>query len=301
MAAIKTVGYIGMGIMGAPMATNLLKAGFEVTVWNRTASKCEPVKDAGASVAKSPRAMAEAGPDVIILNVTDTPDVEAVLFGEDGVAAGARAGLIVIDHSTINPVETQRFAEKLAEQDVTFLDAPVSGGDTGAQQGTLSIMIGGEAAAVQRVMPIFEAEGKNIVHVGGSGMGQTAKACNQIAVACNLIGVCEAIALAKKSGLDLEKMIEVVGGGAAGSWQLTNLGPKIAKGDHDPGFMIDYILKDLGIVSDTARELKLPLNATAYAAGMFRSVSAAGDGKLGTQAVAKAYERLASLEMSNDE
>jgi 3-hydroxyisobutyrate dehydrogenase len=289
---IQHVGFIGMGIMGLPMTLNLLKSRFKVTVWNRTAGKCDEARAAGASVADSPAGLASLKPQVICINVKDTPDVEAVLFGEQGVATHAASGLIVVDHSTISPVATREFAARLAKQGVTLLDAPVSGGDVGAKNGTLSIMVGGEEAAFQSCLPLLEAVGRQITLVGPSGSGQVCKACNQVAVSLNLLGVCEAMALAKRNGLDLGKMMEVVSGGAAGSWQLSNLGPKIAKGDHAPGFMIDLVLKDLAIVAEAARERNLPLNGTALAERYFRSVAEAGSGELGTQAMAKALERL---------
>ena len=292
---IQRIGYIGMGIMGAPMARNLLNAGFEVTVWNRTASKCEPLVSAGAQQADSPEALAAQGPDVICVNVTDTADVDEVLFGAQGVAQGAEAGLIVVDHSTISPAATHDFAQRLAERDVTLVDAPVSGGDVGAQQGTLSIMVGGPDEAVQRLQSMFEAVGQNIMHMGEVGHGQACKACNQIAVACNLMGACEALALAKRTGLDLHKLVEAISGGAAGSWQLQNLGHKIADGDHDPGFMIDLVLKDLAIVAQTARQHQLPLNGVQVAESYFRSVQADGGGDRGTQAMARALEKLGNF------
>ena len=287
---IEHVGYIGLGIMGAPMAANLLKAGFQLTVWNRSPGKCEPLRERGARVAASPKAVAEARPQVICLNVTDTPDVEAVLFGNDGVAAGAAEDLFVIDHSTISPTATQDFAKRLAQRGVTLLDAPVSGGDTGAQQGTLSIMVGGPPDVFDLCLPVLRAAGKAITHVGGSGMGQACKACNQVAVVNALMGVCEAIKLAEKLGLSPQKMIEVVGAGAGGSWQLANLGPKIAAEDFAPGFMVDYVLKDLAIVRDTAQQLGLSLDATASVEACFRRVADAGGGREGTQALRKAVD-----------
>jgi 3-hydroxyisobutyrate dehydrogenase len=284
-----------MGIMGGAMAGNLLKAGFKVTVWNRTPGKCDALAGRGAAVADSPADLAALGPDAICINVSDTPDVEAVIFGERGLAQGARPGLIVIDHSTISPGATREFAARLAERGVAFLDAPVSGGDVGARNGTLCIMAGGPAEAFERCLPVFRAMGKTIVHLGPAGMGQLCKACNQIAVACNLMGVCEAMALAKKGGLDVARMIEVVGGGAGGSWQLANLGPRILAGNFAPGFMIDLVLKDLAIVRDTAGLAELPLPATALAESLFRAVKqdpSLGDGgRLGTHAMAKAIER----------
>lgn len=302
MQTIQTIGYIGIGIMGEPMATNLMKAGFDVTVWNRTSSKCDALKQQGADVAESPAAIAAAGPDVICINVSDTPDVEAMLFGEQGVASTAKPGLIIIDHSTISPVATQEFADRLANQGVVFLDAPVSGGDVGAKNGTLSIMVGGAKKAFDQCAKLFEAVGKNITHLGAAGMGQVCKACNQIAVSCNLLGVCEAMALAKKCGLDLHKMVEVVSGGAAGSWQLANLGPRIAEGDHNPGFMINLVLKDLAIVADTARKQALPLTGTSLAESYFRAVKADASvdgGMLGTQGMARTLEQLGGFEFTD--
>ena len=292
---IRRVGYVGMGIMGAAMARNVLKAGFELTIWNRTASKCRPLADEGATVAESPADMAASGPDVICTNVTDTPDVEQVIFGDGGIADRAKAGLIVVDNSTISPKATQRLASRLAEQKVDLLDAPVSGGDVGAQKGTLSIMVGGPNTVFQRCLTVLEAMGKSIVHVGPAGMGQTCKACNQICVTLTLLGVCEALALARRSGLDLAKMIQVVSGGAAGSWQLENLGPKIAEADHNPGFMIDLVLKDLALVAESARQLKLPLTGTALGESYFRAIQADDGGRLGTQAMAKAIEKLGNF------
>ncbi len=288
------LGYIGMGIMGSAMAANLIKAGFGVTVWNRTPQKCQPLRELGAKVADSPRAMAQAGPDVICINVKDTPDVEDVILGEVGILAGAKPGLIVIDHSTISPVATRNLAKRMADQDVTLLDAPVSGGDSGARAGTLSIMVGGPAQALERCLPILQAVGKAITHVGDVGSGQTCKACNQVAVACNLMGVVEAMTLAQSSGLDPRKMIQVVAAGAGGSWQLQNLGPKIAAGDFAPGFMIDLMLKDLAIVAQSAREQHVELQGVSVAQRYFETVARLGSGREGTQAMAKAQPSLVS-------
>lgn len=276
--------------MGLPMASNLMNAGYPLTVWNRTAAKAQPLVDRGAVLAESPADLASRGPSVIFINVTDTPDVEAVLFGDQGLTTTAKSGTIIVDHSTISPDATRDFAKRLADQGIDFIDAPVSGGDIGAQQGTLSIMVGGRDEAVQSVMPMLQVVGKSIIHLGEAGLGQACKACNQVAGMVTLLGVCEAMALAKQSGLDLDKMIQVVGGGAAGSWQLTNLGPKVAAGDHDPGFMIDLVIKDLKIVLETAKRQGLPLEATAQVADLFKQVAAQGGGRLGTQAVAKAIE-----------
>jgi 3-hydroxyisobutyrate dehydrogenase len=298
---ITHVGYVGLGIMGSAMAANLLKAGFKVTVWNRTAAKAQPLVDQGAAQAASLADLARSGVQAICINVSDTPDVEAVLLGDDGLLAHAPAGTIIIDHSTISPTATQTFAQKCADKGVHFLDAPVSGGDVGARNATLSIMVGGDEASFQRCLPVFQAMGKNITHLGPAGMGQTCKACNQIAVSLNLLGVCEAMALAKKSGLDLNKMIQVVSGGAAGSWQLANLGPRIAQGDMAPGFMIDLVLKDLAIVANAADDLNLPLAGTALAQQYFRAVAASGDeaGRQGTQAMSQTLEKLGHFKYSS--
>lgn len=274
------------------MATNLLDAGHRVAVWNRTAAKAQPLVGRGAALAASPAELAATNPEVIFINVTNTRDVAAVLFGDDGITAAARPGLIVVDHSTISPVETQRFAQRLLDDhQVTLLDAPVSGGDVGAQNGTLSIMVGGPDDAFAQVRPLLDVLGKSVIHAGTSGMGQACKACNQIAVSGALLGAVEALSLAKKMGLDLQTMIDVVGGGAGGSWQLSNLGPKIAAGDHDPGFFIDYLRKDLAIVADTAQQRELPLALLELAESLFRAASDGGAGELGTQAIARVYEK----------
>lgn len=291
------IGYIGLGVMGSAMAANLLKAGFSLAVWNRTASKCEPLVAAGATAAGSPAELARQC-DVVCINVTDTPDVEAILFGPSGITHGARPGLIVIDHSTIRPDKTREFAVQLAQNSVTLLDAPVSGGDVGARNGTLSIMVGGDAAAFEKCMPIFQAVGKRIVHLGAAGAGQVCKACNQIAVLTTLAGVCEALAFGAKQGVDLAKMIDVVSSGAGGSWQLANLGPKILAGDLQPAFMIDLALKDLRIVADNAAASGLALQTIKQAQQYLEEVQASRGGTLGTQAMIKALEQRAQLKIA---
>lgn len=321
------IGYAGLGIMGSAMAANLLKAGFAVSVWNRTKSKCEPLEKLGATVAGTPANLAREC-DLVCINVTDTPDVEAILFGKHGIASGAklrnregeapaepmrkgdrarpgrasagsagastsprksaRSGLIVVDHSTISPDATRDFAKRLKKQGVSLVDAPVSGGDVGARNATLSIMAGGDAKAFDACKPVFEAMGKRIVHVGPSGAGQACKACNQVAVLATLAGVCEAVALAKKLKLDPKTMLDVVGAGAGASWQLSNLGPKVVAKDFAPGFMIDLALKDLGIVMNSAKRAKLKLPTTAVAQGYLKSVQKKKGGKQGTQAMSRA-------------
>lgn len=281
------------------MVRNLLKAGVRVTVCNRTRARAEALEPDGAAVVDTPAEVLAAGCRVVFLNVPDTPDVERVIFGENGLASKPSAaldGLIVVDHSTICPVATRGFAERLAVLGAQMIDAPVSGGDIGAQQGTLSIMCGGDRAAFDRVEPLLRSVGKLVTHLGPPGSGQACKACNQVAVAGALAGVCEALALAKASGLDLAQMIEVVSSGAAGSWLLANLGPRIAAGDHAPGFMIELLQKDLRLVAGTAAKTDLPLPVTRLVESLFQSAAANGHARDGMQALATVYERLGSFE-----
>jgi 3-hydroxyisobutyrate dehydrogenase len=290
------VGFIGLGIMGMPMARNLLKAGFEVVAYNRTASKAEALAREGARKASSPKELAIECP-VVITIVSDTKDVESVILGKDGVIEGARPGSVVIDMSTISPKATREIAARLKGKGVSMLDAPVSGGDVGAIKATLSIMVGGDGEAFERCRPILEAMGENIVHVGGNGMGQTVKLMNQILVVGNLNAVVEALVFAQKSGADLEKAITAVRGGAAGSWQLSNLGPRIIKRDFSPGFMVDLVQKDLRLVMEAAAEMKLPLLVTSLINQLYYSLQGSGEGGSGTQALVKTLERLTGLEV----
>ncbi len=291
----KRVGLIGLGIMGMPMARNLIRAGFEVAVHNRTASKAEQMAAEGAKKADSPRELAEES-SVVITIVSDTPDVESVILGENGIIEGIKPDSVVIDMSTISPQATRTIAIRLREKEVHMLDAPVSGGEQGAIDGTLSIMVGGDARVLERCRPILEAMGKNVIHVGSNGMGQTVKLMNQILVAGNLNATVEALVFAQEQGVDLEKAIEAVKGGAAGSWQLANLAPRIIRRDFRPGFTIDLMQKDLKLVIEAAEAMKVPLPVTSVVHEMFCSLQAAGEGKSGTQALAKAMERLAGLE-----
>jgi len=293
---VKKVGFIGLGIMGMPMARNLLKAGFEVVVYNRTASKAEALATAGAKKAGSPRELAEECP-VVITMVSNTPDVEEVIFGKNGVTEGIKAGSVVIDMSTISPQATRDIAIRLKEKGAYMLDAPVSGGEQGAINGTLSIMVGGDAEIFEHCKPAFEAMGKNIVHVGSNGMGQTVKLMNQILVAGNLNAVAEALIFGQKAGVDLEKAISAIKDGAAGSWQLENLGPCIIKRDFSPGFMVDLIQKDLALVMEAAANMKVPLPATGLVHQLYYSLQLSGEGRNGTQALVKVLESLAGVEV----
>jgi 3-hydroxyisobutyrate dehydrogenase len=294
--ALKRIGFIGLGLMGSGMSMNLLKAGFQLTVWNRTASKTKPLFDAGAKVARSPREVAENS-DVVVDIVTDSPDVEEVLLGRNGVVHGTRPGMIVVDMSTISPAVTRRIASELGKVGVRMLDAPVSGGDIGARNGTLSIMAGGDADAFEECLPVFQAMGKNIVHVGGHGMGQTVKLCNQILVGMNMLAVAEALMFASRAGVDLDKVFAAISGGAAGSWQLTNNGSKLLRGDLEPGFKVKDYLKDLRLIAEEAAEMKLPLMGASVVSQMFRSLDAEGLRDKGTQAVIRAVEKLAEAKL----
>jgi 3-hydroxyisobutyrate dehydrogenase len=289
---MKKIGFIGLGLMGSGMSMNLVKAGFPVTVWNRTASKMESLLEAGAKGAGSPKEVAENS-DIVVSIVTDSQDVEEVILGPEGAIHGARSGSVVIDMSTISPSVTRRIAEELGKKGVGMLDAPVSGGAIGARDGTLSIMVGGEDETFQECLPIFEAMGRTVTHVGGNGMGQTVKLVNQILVGTTMLGVAEALMFAKKSGVDLEKCHAAVSGGAAGSWQLTNNGARLLKGDHEPGFKVKDYLKDLRLIMEAAADVNMPLVGTSVVHQMFRSLEAAGLTQKGTQAVILAVEKLA--------
>jgi 3-hydroxyisobutyrate dehydrogenase len=290
--AVTRVGFIGLGIMGAPMAANLLKGGFEVTVWNRSPSRTKPLLEAGASGAESPARVAAAS-EVTFSCVTNSGDVEEVALGPGGVIEGAKAGSTYVDCSTISPETARKVAHTLARKGIDMLDAPVSGGDVGAKAGTLAIMVGGAPAVFARCLPILEAMGKTIVHVGPSGAGQVVKLCNQIAGGLNLLAAAEAISLARRAGVDPAKMLEVVSAGAAGSWMLTNLAPRAINGDYAPGFMVDLMQKDLRLVLDAANESHTPLPGTALVSQLFQSIQAEGRGTDGTQAIVDALTKLA--------
>ncbi len=292
----ETVGFIGLGIMGREMARNLLKAGFDLCVWNRTASRMEALAEAGARTAASPADLARQC-EVLITCVSDTPDVEAVILGEHGVLHGVQAGALVIDMSTISPQTTREIAARLNEQGAQMLDAPISGGSEGAANGTLSIMIGGEAAQVERAMPYFRAMGTTITHVGAQGAGQTVKLVNQILVVVNMLAVSEALLFAQAGGLDLEKTLEAVTGGAAGSWMLSNRGSQAIVRDWRPGFTIDLQQKDLRLVLEAADQLGVPLLGTSTCFNFYRTLQARGLGGEGNHAMIKALEHLADLQV----
>jgi 3-hydroxyisobutyrate dehydrogenase len=293
------VGFIGLGIMGRGMARNLLKAGFAVRVWNRTASRMDDLVAEGATATASPAELASQC-EIIITCVSDTPDVEAVILGEDGVIHGAKSGALVIDMSTISPQATQAIAAKLAERGVQMLDAPVSGGSEGAARGTLCIMVGGDAKQVERAMPAFQAMGKTITHVGEHGAGQTVKLVNQILVVGNMLAAAEALLFAQAGGVDLQKALAAVVGGAAGSWMLSNRGPQVLARDWRPGFTIDLQQKDIRLVLSAADQLGVPLPATSLIFQLYRTLQAQGLGAEGNHALVKALEHLAGFEIGGD-
>ena len=290
----RRIGFIGLGIMGRGMVANLLGAGFPVRVWNRTASRMGPLVEAGAEGGKDPADVA-SGSEIVITCVSDTPDVEEVILGERGVISGVRSGSLVVDMSTISPSVTRDVGERLGEEGVAMLDAPISGGSEGAANGTLSIMVGGAGDQVERAMPAFRAMGKTITHVGPIGAGQTVKLVNQIVVVVNMLAVGEGLLFAEAAGVDLAKTLDAINGGAAGSWMLRNRGPQVIERDWRPGFMIDLQQKDLRLALDAADEMGVPLLGTATVFQLYRTLQRAGLGAEGNHALAKALERLAGF------
>ncbi len=294
-AAKARVGFCGLGIMGLPMARNALRAGFAVTIWNRTRGRTDELAAEGATVAATPAEVARAS-DLVVTMVTSSPDVEAVTFGPDGIADGAGEGLLVVDMSTISPSASRDFAERAAAGGFATLDAPVSGGQIGAVEARLAIMIGGEPPDVARAMPLFEALGKTIVHVGGHGAGQACKLANQIAVALNNLGVAEALVFAAAQGIDLEKARQVIAGGAGSSWAMQNYAPKILAGDFAPGFMVDLQQKDLRLILDAAFADGVSLPGTGLAHALYTALQHDGGGREGNLALIKVIERLSGIE-----
>lgn len=288
------IGFIGLGIMGQPMCMNLLKAGFHLTVFNRTSSRAKSVVAAGAHQAASPKEVALQS-DIVITMVTDSPDVLEIVTGENGILAGLKQGAVVIDMSTISPAVTRMLGEQIADRGGDMLDAPVSGGDTGAKAGTLAIMVGGKKEVFEHCLPVLQAMGKSVTYVGGHGMGQTVKICNQILASVTNLAVCEAVLFAIKSGVDANVMIEATRHGSGGSWQLSNLGPKMVARDFVPGFMIDLQQKDLKLALEATREMQLPLPALALVNQLFNGSQAYQEGREGTQALIKSLQRLANL------
>jgi 3-hydroxyisobutyrate dehydrogenase len=287
--------FIGLGTMGCPMAENIIKAGHELVVHNRTTEKEEILCAFGAQRVPTPRQAAENA-EVIITCVSDTPDVEEVILGDDGVIHGAKEGSVVADMSTISPEVTRRIAKELAAKGVGMIDAPVSGGSEGAQKGTLSIMVGGDAKDVEKVLPVLESMGSSIVHVGDIGAGQLTKAVNQTIIAGTYLGVAEGIALALKAGLDAEKVVEAIKGGAAGSWALNNRSGNMINNEYPLGFRVRLHHKDLGIALQAARELGVTLPAAALVDQMETGLIANGYGDEDVSAVARVIRTQSGLE-----
>jgi len=290
------LGFIGLGIMGRGMASNLLKAGYDVRVWNRTAGRMNDLVETGASMATSPADLA-AKCDVILICVSDTADVEEVVLGQDGIIHTARPGSLVVDHSTISPHTTREIAARLYAREVHMLDAPVSGGSEGAANGTLSIMIGGAADQVERAMPYLQSMGKTITHVGEQGAGQMTKLVNQILAVGNTLAMSEALLFAQAGGLDLEKALNAISGGAAGSWILEARGPQILERDFRPGFTIDLQQKDLWLALQAADMLGVPTLVTNIVFDLYRTLQTRGMGGEGNHALIKALEHLADIEV----
>jgi 3-hydroxyisobutyrate dehydrogenase len=289
------IGWIGTGVMGTSMCGHLMGAGYEATVFNRSLAKLAGLVDRGAKPAQCPREVAENS-DVIFTIVGFPSDVRDVILGPGGVLEGAKPGSVVVEMTTSEPALAVEIYEAAKLKGVEAVDAPVSGGDIGAKEARLSIMVGGDAEVVASLRPLFELMGKTIVHQGGPGSGQHTKLVNQILIASGMIGVCEALLYGFKAGLDLPTVLQSVGSGAAGSWSLNNLGPRIIAGNFDPGFFVEHFLKDMGIALAEARRMKLALPGLALAEQLYRAVEAEGNGRKGTHALMLALARLSSVE-----
>jgi len=288
------VGYIGLGLMGKSIARNILKAGFVVVVHNRSQASVDELVSEGAVRAGSPKEVAEQV-DVVFTNLPDSPDVEKVVLGENGIIEGVHDGLILVDNSTIKPAAARMIAEKLSAKGMFALDAPVSGGDIGAKNGTLTIMIGGDASALEKVMPVLQAMGKTITHVGEAGAGQVAKAANQIMVAAQMVAMGELLVFSKKAGVDPRKVVEAIKAGAAQCWTLDVKPPRLFDGNRNPGFKAYMQLKDLRIVLDTAKEYEIPVTGTKVNTDLFQQMIDSNMGELDNSAVVGVIEKLAGV------
>lgn len=295
-----TIGYIGLGLMGKPMARNILNAGYSVVVHNRSREAVGELVNQGASEAFSPKEIAEKV-DLIFTNLPDSPDVEEVVLGKNGIIEGVNPGMIYIDNSTIKPSSARNISEKLAEKGVHSIDAPVSGGDIGAIKGTLTIMVGGPTEAFAKVLPVLETIGKSITHIGPAGTGQITKCANQIMVAAQMVAMGELLILAKKAGADPEKVAEAIKGGAAQCWTLDVKTPRLFEGNRDPGFKAYMQAKDLGIVMDTARQYGIPLPSTATNTQLFNAMLEMGMAELDNSAVIGVIEALANTKLTENQ
>jgi len=294
----QVVGWIGAGVMGRWMCQHLIDAGYPAVVYTRTRTKAEPLLDAGATWAESPAAVARQA-DIVFTMVGFPEDVREVYQGDQGVLAGARDGLITVDMTTTEPRLAKTICETALPLGVQAIDAPVSGGDVGARNAQLSIMVGGDAGAVQTVLPLLKRMGKQIVHQGPAGAGQHTKMCNQIVIAGTMIGVCESLLYGCRAGLDLDQVLASISGGAAGCWSLTNLAPRILKRNFDPGFFVDHFIKDMGIALDEARRMQLCLPGLALVHQLYLAVTANGGGQSGTQALMLALENMSQVQVNS--
>jgi 3-hydroxyisobutyrate dehydrogenase len=292
-----TIGWIGTGVMGASMCGHLQQAGYPVTVFSRTKAKAHPLLDRGALWADHPRAVAEQS-TVIITMVGFPRDVREVYFGPEGILAGARPGSILIDMTTTEPALSQEIAAAASARRLQAIDAPVSGGDVGAKNATLSIMVGGEYDTLERVRPLLERLGKKVIYQGGPGAGQHTKLCNQIVIAGTMVGVCESLLYGFKAGLDLTQMLESIRGGAAACWTLDNLAPRILQRNFDPGFFVEHFVKDMGIALDEAKRMNLTLPGLTLVHGLYQRVQALRHGRSGTHALMLALEELSGTAMT---
>ena len=290
------IGYIGLGLMGKSMARNILKAGFPVVIHNRSQGAVDELVAEGAVRATSPKDVAEQV-DVVFTNLPDSPDVELVALGENGIIEGARDGLILVDNSTIKPASARMIAEKFSAKNMFALDAPVSGGDIGAKNGTLTIMVGGDTSALEKIMPVLQSMGKTITHVGEAGAGQVAKAANQIMVAAQMVAMGELLVFSKKAGVDPRKVVDAIKAGAAQCWSLDVKPPRLFDGNRNPGFKAYMQLKDLGIVLDTAKEYDIPIAGALANTKLFQQMIDEGMGELDNSAVVGVIEKLAGVEI----
>jgi 3-hydroxyisobutyrate dehydrogenase len=288
------VGWVGTGVMGRWMCQHVMDKGFKATVYNRTREKAKPLLDLGATFADSPRAVAEHS-DVVFAIVGFPKDVREVFLGSQGALAVCRPGMALVDMTTSEPTLAREIYEQARQKNVASIDAPVSGGDVGAKNATLSIMVGGEVQAVEALRPLFECMGKTIIHQGPAGAGQHTKMVNQVLIATNMIGVCEALLYGYKAGLDLKTVLQSVGGGAAASWSLNNLGPRIIDRNFEPGFLVEHFIKDMGIALEEAKRMNLSLPGLALANQLYLAVQAQGWGRKGTHALMLALEQLSNI------
>ena len=291
------IGWIGTGVMGSSMCGHLIAAGYRASVYNRSTEKARPLVEKGAKLLDSPRAVAQAS-DVVFTIVGYPKDVREVTLGENGILAGARAGAVLVDMTTSEPALAVEIDQAARAKGVQSVDAPVSGGDVGAKEARLSIMVGGEKPVFDALLPLFEKMGKTIVYQGPAGAGQHTKMVNQILIASNMIGVCEALLYAYKAGLDLNVVLQSVSSGAAGSWSLSNLAPRAIAGNFEPGFFVEHFLKDMGIALAEARRMKLCLPGLALAEQLYRAVEAQGYARKGTHALLLALARISAIDWS---